>query len=307
MTIEIFDRRSCMLGEGPHFDDRTGRAVWVDILGCRVLWRAVPGWGPPEGESVTAPGTAAEDAPAAGSFGTGAHVGAAVPTTTGGLVLCLTDRLVLHGPVGPGGDLVRYPPAAGPARRSNDAKADPAGRLWHGTMAYDMTPGAGTLYRLGRGGVGMRPVVEALTVPNGLGWSPDGATMYLVDTSTLRVDAFDYDLSTGVPSGRRPFVTVEPGAGLPDGLCVDATGGVWVALWGGAAVHRYTPDGVLERTVELPTPQVTSCAFVGAAFDQLLITTAADGRVGDPLAGLTFLHRPGDVAGAPCDRYEVGR
>jgi sugar lactone lactonase YvrE len=149
-------------------------------------------------------------------------------------------------------------------------------------------------------------VLGDLTISNGLGWSPDRSTMYFVDTPTGRVDAFDYDPGTGAIGHRRPFAVLGARDGSPDGLCVDAAGGVWVALWNGSAVRRYTPAGDLERTVTLPTPQVTSCAFVGDRLDLLLITTAADGRADDPAAGRTYVHRPGDVTGLPTDRFAGG-
>jgi sugar lactone lactonase YvrE len=245
--------------------------------------------------------------PDAGALDAGAHLGAAVPTTGGGMVLCLPDRLVLLNTDGSRHRLASYPtsPTAHPATRSNDAKADPAGRLWHGTMAYDLTPAAAALYRLAQQAGEPELVLGALTISNGIGWSPNGATMYHIDSPTGRVDMFDFDLETGTPSRRRPFAVVTDGTDpdhVPDGLCVDAEGGVWVAVWGGAEVRRYTADGVLERRVALPTPRVSSCAFVGPDLDLLVITTASDGRPHDPAAGRTYLYRP-NVTGLPCDRY----
>src|SRR5690606_17073719 len=291
MTVEIFDRRVCQLGEGPYYDDQLGRVGWVDILGRAVLWHEV------------ATGRT-------GALATAGHVGAAVPRAAGGLVLCLPAGpmlLDLDGGRTHVGTFAEADRAAGltpsdsPALRANDAKADPAGRLWLGTMAYDETPGAGALYRLDPGAEQLVRVLGEVTISNGLGWSPDGSRMYYVDTPTRRVDVFDYDLATGEAVGRRPFVTVPEDAGSPDGLCVDADGGVWVALWGGGAVRRYTPDGALDRVVEVGTPLTTSCAFVGDGYDQLIITTASV-QPGEG-AGLTYRYHPGDVTGRPVDRY----
>jgi sugar lactone lactonase YvrE len=292
MTVQVFDERSCRLGEGPWFDERTGRAGWVDILGRSVLWREVAG-----GRT--------------GSLATPSHIGAAVPREPGGLVLCLRDGPVLHDPDGARRSLGTFADAdaeAGqpltadaPARRANDAKADPFGRLWVGTMAYDETPGAGCLYRLDPGAEQPVRVLDGITVSNGLGWSPDGSLMYYIDTPTRNIDVFDYDGATGAISGRRTLITVEAEAGFPDGMCVDADGAIWVALWDGAAVRRYRPDGSLDRVVEVDVPRATSCAFVGEAFDLLMITTARSGQ--DGAGGVTYLHRPGDVAGAPVHRY----
>jgi sugar lactone lactonase YvrE len=283
MTAElsVFDDRRCTVGEGPHFDDRTGRVWWVDVPGRRVLWRA---FGGAERGELPLP----------------ADVSAAVPTTGDALVVGLPDGLWLLRPDGALTPLAALPARDdGVARRTNDAKADPAGRLWVGTMAYDATPLAGALYHLD-------PVtrtlveVEPVTVGNGLGWSPDGRTMYYVDTPTRRIDAFAYDPAGPHRDARRTFATIETGS--PDGLCVDADGGVWVALWGAGAVRRYTPDGRLDRVVELPTPQVSSCAFAGPDLDTLIITTAARDRPGDPDAGRTYAHRPG-LRGLPADRW----
>lgn len=272
--VEVFDSRRCELGEGPHYDDHTGRVWWVDILGCRVLWRT-----PSAGES--------------GWLSTPGHVGAAVPTSSGRLVVCLPDGPALLDPVdGRMRPLARYPDASA-AIRSNDAKADPQGRLWLGTMAYDERSAIGRLYRLDVGASQLLPVVDDVTVSNGIGWSPEGDLMYYIDSATRRIDMFDFD--DGFLKNRRPFATVYDG--IPDGLCVDAEGGVWVAIWLGGEVHRYTRSGVLERIVRVPTPLVTSCTFAGPDFRTLIITTAGLGRPDDAGAGVTYAHYPAGVHG----------
>jgi sugar lactone lactonase YvrE len=314
--LEVFDDRRCLLGEGPHYDEPTRRVVWVDILGGQVLWRTVDpaartARGAGRDATDTRPG--ADPAGDVGGFTVAGHAGAAVPRRGGGLVLCLPDGPVLLGPDGATRELHNCAaadaragvsrPAGGSPLRCNDAKADPAGRLWLGTMAYDETPGAGALYRLDPGAPGPTRVLGDVTISNGLGWSPDGRTMYYVDSPTGRIDAFDYDAATGGMARRRVFAVVE-GPGMPDGLCVDAGGGVWVALWNGAAVHRYSPDGRLDRVVPVPTPQVTSCTFAGDGYRMLVVTTAAvDRPADDGAAGLTYAGEPGDVVGVPVDRY----
>lgn len=143
-------------------------------------------------------------------------------------------------------------------------------------MRYDEATGGGTLSRLTGDGTAAT-VLPDVTVSNGTGWSPDGRLMYYIDTPTRRVDVFDHD-ADGVRD-RRPLVEIEEGAGFPDGLTVDADGCVWVALWDGGAVRRYTPAGELDRVITLPTPRTTACAFGGAALTDLYVTTA---RVGLP-------------------------
>ena len=175
--------------------------------------------------------------------------------------------------------------------RMNDGATDPEGRFYCGSMAYDATPGAGRLYRLDPDGT-VEVVLEPVTISNGLGWSPDGHTAFYVDSPTYRIDAFDADLT-----GRRPFAHIAEEQGMPDGLTVDREGGVWVALWGGSAVHRYAPDGTLDAVLELPVTQVTACTFGGPALDELYITTSR--QDGDqPAAGSVFRARPG-VSGLP--------
>ena len=279
----MLDDRRCRLGEGPHYDERTGRFWWVDILNARALWRA--------GEQT-------------GELAFPAHVGALVPRAGGGHIACLPAGPAQVAPDGTITRLAEYPAGApdGPALRSNDAKADPSGRLWLGTMAYDETSGAAALYRLDGDGT-LTLVLTGLTISNGLGWSPDGGTMYHVDTPTKRVDAYEFDAGSGTLGERRTFARID--RGFPDGLCVDADGGVWVALWNGGAVLRFAPDGTLDTAVELPTPLVTSCAFGGPGLATLVITTAAGSRPDDPTAGLTYAVEPG-YAGTPVDRYRAG-
>jgi sugar lactone lactonase YvrE len=188
---------------------------------------------------------------------------------------------------------------ADPGVRMNDGGCTPDGAFWCGSMAYDERPGAGELYRLDPD-LTARRVLAGLTIANGFGVSPDGTRAYHVDTPTRRVDVFDLD---GDPAARRPAVRIPEGAGSPDGLTVDAEGGIWVALYGGSAVHRYTPDGVLDVVVTLPVAQVTACAFGGPELDRLHITTSAQGldapaRRAQPWAGALFVVEPG-IRGRP--------
>jgi sugar lactone lactonase YvrE len=145
-------------------------------------------------------------------------------------------------------------------------------------MAYGAAPGRGALYRLDPDGT-VQQVHSGITISNGIGWAPDGSRAYYVDSGTGRVVVCSPDLTE-----RRPFVKVPETTGTPDGLTVDAEGGVWVALWGGSAVHRYSPDGELDQVVSLPVAQVSSCAFGGADLATLYITTSGEG-LSDPEPG----------------------
>jgi sugar lactone lactonase YvrE len=172
--------------------------------------------------------------------------------------------------------------------RMNEGGCDPDGRFYCGSMAYDKRPGAGALYRLDPDR-SVRVVLANVTVSNGLEWSPDGSRAYYSDTPTHRIAVFDYDREAGL-TGFRAFAEIPEEVGHPDGLTVDAQGGVWVALFRGGAVRRYTPEGVLDAVVEVPARKVTACTFGGPHLDQLFITTSRQcvepGT--DPLAGSLF-------------------
>jgi sugar lactone lactonase YvrE len=223
------------------------------------------------------------------------------PRTTGGYVVALERCLAFSEtpdalPV-PGPDLWQDQGV-----RFNDGGCSPAGTLYAGTMAYDSAPRRGSLFRVtGAHGTHVETVLDDVTVSNGIGWSPDGARVYYNDTPTRYVDVFDDvdDLLTN----RRHFVSIHP-PGMPDGLTVDAEGGVWVAVWGAAAVHRYDPDGNLSEVVDLPASQVSACTFGGPDLDTLFITTSRENLADDvePQAGSVFAVQPG-VRGLPVLPY----
>jgi sugar lactone lactonase YvrE len=227
------------------------------------------------------------------------HVGSVVaalrPRASGGFVYAVERGFALDDGIG---TPVRTLPDlwASPAVRMNEGGCDPDGRFYCGSMAYALTPGAASLYRLDPGG-GVETVLGDLTISNGLEWSPDGRLAYYVDSATGRIDVLDYEADRGL-TNRRPFVAVE--AGAPDGLTVDAEGGIWVAIWGGGAVHRYTPEGALSEVIEIPATQVTACTFGGEHLDELFITTSREGLPAgeEPAAGALFHVRPG-VSGLP--------
>ncbi len=165
-------------------------------------------------------------------------------------------------------------------------------------MAADESPGKGSFFRLDTDG-SVTELLTGLGISNGLGWSPDDTLMYYTDSLDYRVDVLDYDLASGQMGERRPFVSLGSGEVMPDGMAVDAEGGVWVAVWGGGVVQRYDSAGRLTSVARLPAANVTSCAFGGPGLDQLYITTAAGpGRS----AGALFTC-PAGVAGLPAFPY----
>lgn len=183
-----------------------------------------------------------------------------------------------------------------PSIRFNDGGCDPDGRFWTGTMGYDERPGAGRMYRLSPDGLAVETMWTDVTISNGFAFSPDGSRAYYNDTPTGRTDVLDRT-SDGSLVDRRPFFAHE---GNPDGLCVDADGYVWVALWGASAVHRISPDGNLDGIVHVPATHVSACTFGGADLGTLYITTSKNGIPpgAEPEAGALFSVRPG-VTGLP--------
>lgn len=250
-------------GEGPVWSPRWGGLRWVDMLAGDVL-------------SLAADGTV-------GRMHVGEIAAAVRPRAGGGAVIGIERGFALESA---DGRVTRLPALWDDAGvRMNDGGCDPDGRFYCGSMAYDKRAGGGALYRLDPDGT-TRVEVSSVTISNGLEWSPDGATAYYADTATQRIDCFAYDPVGGL-TARRTFVDLNAEARRPDGLTVDADGGVWVALSNGQAVRRYTPAGRLDLEIPLPVRKVTACAFGGDALDQLFITTSREGIPPgeDPLAG----------------------
>ena len=186
---------------------------------------------------------------------------------------------------------------AEPGMRFNDGRCDRQGRFWAGTMQTNMGAASrkGRLYRFD--GVALEAMVDGLIVPNGLGFSPDGRTMYLSDShpDVQAIWAFDYDIETGTPSRRRVFVDMKPLPGRPDGAAVDADGCYWICANDAGCIHRFTPDGRLDRSFELPVKKPAMCAFGGPKLDTLFVTSIrpAGDLADQPLAGGVFALRPG--------------
>ena len=169
--------------------------------------------------------------------------------------------------------------------RMNDAKCDPLGRLWAGSMGYDEAPGRGSLFRVDLDGSVTRVLDHTQQVSNGMGWSPDGRTFYYNDSGHGILSRAEYDLDRGLIGPLEPLVTFAPEEeATPDGLTVDDEGCLWVALWRGSAVHRYDPSGRLLERVAVPARHTTSCCLGDAGRSTLFITTAALGLTDEQLA-----------------------
>ena len=267
-------------GEGPVYSPAWGGLRLVDLFAGDVL-------------------TLAEDGTA-----TRRHVdtiaAALRPRAGGGAVIAVERGFVLEDA---DGTLTRLPEVWSDSTvRMNDGGTAPDGSFYCGSMAYDQRTGAGSLYRLAPDG-SVSIAHSGVTISNGLQWSPDGALAYYNDTPTGRIDVFDWAPDTGL-TGLRTFAQIPEADGYPDGLTVDSTGGVWVALYAGGAVRRYSPEGVLDEVIEVAANRVTACTFGGADLTQLFITTSRENLApgDDPLAGSIFTATPG-VAGLPVTTF----
>jgi sugar lactone lactonase YvrE len=193
-----------------------------------------------------------------------------------------------------------------PSNRFNDGKCDTRGRLWAGTMDMKEKEATGALYRLE--GSRVKRMLSNVTISNGMGWSPDDATMYYIDTPSRMISTFDYDIDRGLIGRRRTPFDFSSQEGLPDGLAVDEEGMLWVAHWGGSKVSRWNPRiGHVVDQVIIPVPNVSSCCFGGTHTDELYVTTAREGLDSTllskyPSSGGLFRVRPG-VKGLPTNCF----
>ncbi|MFH9075259.1 SMP-30/gluconolactonase/LRE family protein [Streptomyces alboflavus] len=267
MTVEVVLHAAAAFGECPTWDAADGSLLWVDLNRCEAH-RLRPADGSDTALRFDQPVAAAK--PRAGR--------------AGGLVLTLRDGVAVTGPDGAVHMVTDW---SAEGVRGNDTGVDRRGRLWVGTVAGDAAPG--WLGRLSGDGATHRVVTDT-RLSNGIAWSPDDRRMYFVDTPTRRVDVLDYDLASGTAVNRRPFVDLADVEGVPDGLCVDADGGVWVALFRGGAVRRYTPEGRLDREIRFPVSLTTACGFGGPDLTELYVTSARRAPDHDePLAGSVFV------------------
>jgi len=282
-----------VLGEGVRWDARRGELLRVDILAGRVHRDRVGQDGNLDSVRIyTVPGTVGAIAPIDGDEGW----------------LLAAGRGFVH--LRPDGSTRTLAEVAPDGTRMNDGACDPQGRFWAGTMADDQREGGGALYRLDWFGR-TELLLGDLTISNGLGWSPDGRTMYLVDSGPRVVHAFAFDPDRGAISEGRVLITVAEELGAPDGMTVDATGDLWVAIYGGGRIHRYSPHGALRQAITVPAEQTTCCAFAGPELNHLYVTTATENwseeeRRADPTAGLVYRCDP-NATGLPAAPFRPDR
>jgi sugar lactone lactonase YvrE len=252
MLPELFIDARATLGESPAWDAKTQSLYWVDVLERRVYAGARP------------------------IAQLGDYVGCLAPRKGGGLIVAQGRGIRLMEP-----DMKtvrRLVSAPGEAKhnRFNDGKCDARGRFLAGTMDRNEKEDSGALYTLsGRGQ--LKRMLSHVRVSNGLAWAPDGRTMYFIDTPTRQVMAFDYDMDTGKILNGRVIIKFDKSFGWPDGMTSDTDGNLWIAMWGGARVSQWQPDGTLLAQFGLEALNVTSCVFGGPGMNELFITTAMVG------------------------------
>ncbi|WP_321836729.1 glucurono-1,5-lactonase [Pseudomonas kulmbachensis] len=289
MTAElILDARNAT-GESPVWSTAQQALYWVDIPAKR-LHR----WSPADGKSQ--------------SWQTSQMLACIAQAGNGSWVAAMENGLFAITPHADGSldsRLLASVTHALPEMRFNDGRCDRQGRFWAGTMLMNMAAGApvGAMYRYSAGQVELlKAQLDGFIVPNGLAFSPDGKTMYLSDShpDVQKIWAFDYDTDTGTPHDRRLFVDMTEHPGRPDGAAVDADGCYWICGNDAGLIHRFTPDGKLDRSLSVPVKKPAMCAFGGADLDTLFVTSIRP--VGDtsdqPLAGGVFALSPG-VKGLP--------
>jgi sugar lactone lactonase YvrE len=247
--------RRHVLAEGPVWVAETAAILWIDVEAGNVFEGRL------EGDRIEESCKLEFDG----------RVGAAVPGVGGSILVATSDQLVVVTPAGERRNGPVIVPA-GTASRTNDGACDPAGRFLVGTLPLDDRERDETLFRVEDNG-SLTPIDSDLSLSNGLGWSPDGRLFYSTDTVPGIIWVRDYDAASGEVGARHEHLRLD--GYLPDGLCVDSRGNLWVAVWGSGEVRSFSPDGELVATVTVSCPHPSSVAFVGDGLDILLITTAS--------------------------------
>ena len=289
MTAElILDARNAT-GESPVWSTTEQALYWVDIPAKR-LHR----WSPADGKEH--------------SWKASQMLACIAQTGNGSWIAAMENGLFAITPHADGSldsRLLASVTHALPGMRFNDGRCDRQGRFWAGTMVMNMAAGApvGAMYRYNADQAEpLKAQLQGFIVPNGLAFSPDGNTLYLSDShpDVQKIWAFDYDTDSGTPHNRRLFVDMSKHPGRPDGAAVDAEGCYWICGNDAGLIHRFTPQGKLDRSLAVPVKKPAMCAFGGADLDTLFVTSIrpAGDLADQPLAGGVFALRPG-VKGLP--------
>jgi sugar lactone lactonase YvrE len=280
VTVKPVFKSQCILGEGAFWDGNRQCLWFVDIEG-KAVWSFKP-------ENLVSK-----------KFPTSQRTGTVVPAEKEDImVLGLQTGVFSMSTEGKNLQLIGKPLELGSNQRFNDGKADPKGLLWVGSMNLDKQSEKAHLFSMdARLQFGVQR--KGVTISNGLAWSKDSKTFYYIDTPTRKVMAFDFDSARNSLSNERILIEVPDSLGWPDGMTLDAGDDLWIGMWGGSAVTHWSgKDGAYLGKINIPAPNVTSCAFGGPNLDYLYITTAQQGltpaqMLAFPGSGDVFVARPG--------------
>ncbi len=289
-NIEAVVVHTCLLGEGPVWDIKNERILWIDILR----------------------GDIHEFYPATQqfkTFNTGKLIGCIALCKKGGLIAALNDGFALINIENKQIEYIQNPEAHLPENRFNDGKCDPMGRFWAGTMSLAEEPQAGSVYTLEKD-LSVTKKIDGVTISNGMAWSKDHTVFYYIDTPALEVVAYKFDKWNGNISNKKTIIKISKEHGFPDGMTIDNEGMLWIAHWDGWQVTRWNPDtGMQLHHISLPAAKVTSCTFGGKNLEDLYITTASKEMTEDelkqqPHAGSLFVIRNCGFTGLPAFEFE---
>jgi len=282
-------KKGALLGESPVWDEINEKLFWVDILSGLLFC-----YDPKKQVNNT--------------FDVGEHVGSIALRENGKQVLAMKSGFAFYDV-----DIQKLTKITDPeshlsGNRFNDGKCDPSGRFWAGTLAYDLTEDAGSLYCLGAQ-LNLDCKLQGVTIPNGLTWNRNSNQFFYNDSFAGHIYSLDYDTGSGKISNRSIVKKIDVSEeGYPDGMTIDNDGCLWVAMYGGSKVVRIDPDsGDSLFEVYLPVPQVTSCTFGGDGFNHLYITTGRENMSAAevkkfPMSGSLFSVRL-PFSGFPADRF----
>lgn len=294
VKVECVVKERCEIGEGPVWEEKEGTLLFVDISGQKIhRWNSTTN----QKETVA----------------TEKFVGCAVPRRSGGYVIGEGRSFGALDWESKSISTIAVIDEDKPNNRFNDGKVDPAGRLFAGTMAMEERPTVlelkqGSLFSLNKDHIVVKHFNQ-VDISNGLDWSLDHKTFYYIDSLTYTVEAFNYDINTGSISNRRMVYKMEEGEGIPDGMCIDADGRLWVACYNGGRVIQIDPQtGVRLQTVKLPVDKTTSCCFGGRDYSDLYVTSACKGMdeadmAKQPQAGCVFRITGLGAKGIPANSF----
>ena len=275
MITSLPQKKPCILGESPHFDPKTRTLYWVDIYG-KAIFRY-----PLHHTKIT-------------QFNLPEMVGHVIPTSAETALISMPSGIYTYQFSNQHLSRISELEPHFPNNRPNDGKCDPQGRLWVGTIDFNFEAGASSLYRLEPNGV-LTQVLSGLTLANGLAWDTTENLFYFIDSTKQCVQKFDYHPKNGEITHRRIAFSCDQVEGLPDGMCIDPEGMLWIAFFDGGQVCRFHPNtGKVIQTIKLPTPYPTSCTWGETGKNQLFITSSSHlltpkEKEKDTQSGLTFI------------------